>query len=273
MKKNDIHYRIFKKGSKTYFTSSLFFPPDMRDDVFILYGFVRTADDFVDEIPQDRDGFYRFCDKYRSVMSGKGDCGDPVIDSFVELSKRRNFDPGWAESFLHSMELDLVKNEYDTIEETLEYIYGSAEVIGLFMARVMDLPEESLFNARMLGRAMQYINFIRDIAEDNELGRRYLPLTGFKLKDLSERHCRDNREEFEAFHRHQIRLYTEWHRTAEEGYRYIPGKMRVPIKTAEDMYLWTASVIAKDPFIVFSRKVKPSKGRIIRQVLKNFLPI
>ena len=270
MKKDTVHYKTFKQGSKTYFTSSMFFPPDKRDDVFRLYGFVRTADDYVDEIPQDKDGFYRFCDNYRTAMSGTVS-GDPIIDSFAELSNRKGFDPSWTEAFLHSMELDLVKNEYDTIEETLEYIYGSAEVIGLYMARLMELPEESFHYAQLLGRSMQYINFIRDIAEDNSLGRRYLPLKGSPLRDLSEKTCRENPEEFTAFHRNQIKLYTNWHNEAVKGYSFIPRKMRIPIKTAEDMYMWTAAQIEKDPFIVFKRKVKPAKSKIILQALKNIL--
>lgn len=270
MKKSTVQYETFKKGSKTYFTSSMFFPAEKRDDVFRLYGFVRTADDFVDEVPQDRDGFFRFCNDYRAAMNGEAS-GNQIIDSFVELSKRKNFDPTWAEAFLHSMELDLVKNEYDSIEETLEYIYGSAEVIGLFMSRLMDLPEEAFHYARMLGRSMQYINFIRDIAEDNSLGRRYLPLKGCGLENLREESCRQNPDEFKNFHRRQIKLYTEWHHEAVKGYRYIPRRMRIPVKTAEDMYMWTAARIEKDPFIVFNRKVKPAKSRIILQALKNMI--
>ncbi len=84
------------------------------------------------------------------------------------------------------MEHDLSESSCETLEDVLTYIYGSAEVIGLFMARIMDLDEASFPYAAMLGRAMQYINFIRDIAEDNELGRRYLPLLDTSLVSLKE---------------------------------------------------------------------------------------
>lgn len=268
MEKGSVHYQTFKKGSKTYFTSSLLFPREIREDVFILYGFVRTADNFVDAIPQDAEGFSLFRNRYREAMAGRP-AGDPIIDSFVELSRRRDFAPEWAEAFLYSMELDLIKSCYHSLEETLEYIYGSAEVIGLFMARLMDLPAEAEYPARMLGRAMQYINFIRDIAEDNALGRRYLPLTDTALTSLREDECRKNEQAFRNFHRKQIALYTEWHREAERGYRFIPRKMLIPIKTAEDMYMWTASQIANDPFLVFRRKVKPSRWRILLRGLRN----
>lgn len=273
MQIEEVHYRTFKSGSKTYFNSSRFFPPEVRRDVFYLYGFVRKADNFVDEIPQDPDGFYRFRDAYHRALGGAASAGagDPIIDRFVELHRRKGFDPAWTEAFLKSMEQDLFKQEYNTLEETLEYIYGSAEVIGLFMARIMDLPEESHHAARMLGRAMQYINFIRDIKEDVELGRRYLPLTDTALSGLDYDYVKNHLAEFRAFHTKQIGLYMGWQREAEKGYRYIPYRYLLPIKTAADMYIWTAKQIEKNPMLVYSRKVKPAKPRIVLQFLYNIV--
>jgi len=265
---DQVHYDTFKTGSKTYFNSSRFFPKGVRKEVFYLYGFVRKADDFVDAVPQDQDGFYRFRETYRQALEGSPS-GDPIIDRFVELSRRKGFDPAWTEAFLRSMELDLFKREYNRIEETLEYIYGSAEVIGLFMASLMGLPKESYHAARMLGRAMQYINFIRDIDEDTKLGRRYLPLTGTSLESLEFDYVRDRLREFQRFHHMQIGLYMGWQREAERGYRYIPYRYLLPIKTAADMYIWTARRIEKNPMIVYASKVKPPKWRIILQFLYN----
>ncbi len=72
------------------------------------------------------------------------------------------------------------------------------------MARIMGLPEESYVAARHLGKAMQYINFIRDIDEDNRLGRIYLPIAGTGLQDLSCRSAEENREAFTRFIREEI---------------------------------------------------------------------
>lgn len=270
MKKDDPHRRAFEQGSTTYFNSSLFFPPKVREEVFHLYGFVRIADNFVDDVPQDEEGFYRFREAYRKAREGRP-ADDPIIDRFVELEERRNFDPAWTEAFLDSMEADLTKTEYDTLEETLGYVYGSAEVIGFFMSRILGLPEEAMPAAAMQGRAMQYINFIRDIKEDLELGRRYLPLEGTNLPTLDERYVAAHPEEFIDFHTKQIDLYRDWQRQAEEGYVYIPKRYRVPIRTAAEMYLWTAAQIEKDPLIVYKKKIKPGKRRIVLQVLKNAL--
>jgi phytoene synthase len=263
-------YETFKSGSQTYFTSSLFFPRRVREDVFALYGFVRVADNFVDRVPQDGEGFRRFRDRYERALEGTP-AGDPIIDAFVDLSGRKGFDPAWTRAFLHSMELDLAKKNYDTLEETLEYIYGSAEVIGLFMASILDLPAQSHRHAALLGRSMQYINFIRDIDEDRKLGRRYLPLVDTPLESLEAEHVRKHPEEFDAFLRHHLAYYRQWQREAEEGFRFIPRRSRIPIKTASEMYNWTARTIAANPFVVFERKVKPSRGRIFARILINTL--
>lgn len=264
------HHEVFRRGSKTYFNSSRFFPPEQRDDVFILYGFVRVADDFVDRVPQDATGFQQFVEQYREAMAGKAS-GVEIIDSFVELGDRRAFDPAWADAFLQSMEWDLTKARYETVEETLEYIYGSAEVIGLYMARILELPREADHPARMLGRAMQFINFLRDIAEDNALGRTYLPIGESGLRSLAEDEARRRPEEFTRFVEAQLDRYESWQAEAEQGYGYIPRRARVPIKTAGDMYNWTAHSIRRDPFIVFERKVKPAKLRILARGIANRL--
>lgn len=269
---NTVHKETFKKGSKTYFNSSLFFPEVIRRDVFALYGFVRVADDFVDRVPQDVEGFYRFKERYQRALSGK-QSDDLIIDSFVKLTQRRHFPNEWVDAFLDAMEADLSKKEYRTVAETLEYIYGSAEVIGLFMARIMDLDEQSYHAARMLGRAMQYINFIRDIAEDLNLGRRYLALEGTPLTALDEVTARRDPEAFKRFVNRHLDLYRGWQAEAEQGYPFIPRRYRVAVKTAADMYNWTASRIEQDPLIVFQYQVKPAKGRIYVQLLRNWLGV
>ena len=267
-KTSPLHREIFKNGSKTYFNSSLFFPPEVRNDVFVLYGFVRTADDFVDSVPQDVDGFAGFVERYRRARGG-AHVEDPVVDAFIDLARRRGLEDAWADAFLESMEMDVTKQSYGTIDETLHYIYGSAEVIGLFMARILGLPSEADRAAMMLGRAMQYINFIRDVDEDRNLGRTYLPLHETELSDFSPESAGNRPEEFRTFIRDQIRRYDTWQQEAEAGFQYIHKRYLIPIKTASEMYNWTGRVIAADPFVVYQRKVKPSRSRILLEVMKN----
>ncbi len=263
--------KVFQRGSRTYYCSSFFFPPAVRKDVAILYAFVRIADDFVDARPQDAEGFRRFRDNYYRAWRQKEAIGDEVIDRFVDLQERRRFDPQWTKAFLSSMEMDLSKTVYHSLAETLEYIYGSAEVIGLFMSRIMDLPETAYESAARLGRAMQYINFIRDLQEDLQLGRQYLPTASSGLPDLKAETAARCPELFVDFIRTEIERYDQWQREAEAGYRFLPAKCRVPIATAADMYRWTAGKIRANPFVVYERKVKPGKTRILFTGLMNIV--
>ncbi len=265
------HEHIFRAGSRTYYYSSRFFPKPVRDDVTILYGFVRVADNFVDTIPQQPEGFKRFCGMYRKASSTGKPSEDRIIDSFIELEKRRSFNPAWTEAFLTSMEMDLTKQVYESLDETLKYIYGSAEVIGLFMARIMELPEAADFAASRLGRAMQYINFIRDIDEDLSLGRQYLPSADAGLPDLRRESAEAEREAFIAYIRTEIDRYEVWQQEAAQGYQFIPRRYLIPIQTAAEMYGWTAGTIRRDPFIVYQRKVKPTKARIIMTGLRHLI--
>jgi phytoene synthase len=262
---------IFKKGSKTYYNSTIFFRREIKEDVFKLYAFVRVADDFVDSIPQKVQEFENFKNEYRAALEGKK-VEDIVISSFVELCQRKGFRPEWVDAFLRSMEMDLEARTYRTMEELDVYLYGSAEVIGLMMARIMDLPESSYVHARYLGKAMQYINFIRDIQEDNALGRSYFPqeeLAIYGLPDLKESTAHLYPDMFRRFVRAQIKKYHEWQRIAELGYSAIPRRDLVAIKTAADMYKFTATRIYSRPFRVFHKKVKPSVGRIVIGYSRN----
>lgn len=261
-------FSTFKRGSRTYFYSSIFFPEPVKTDVFVLYSFVRTADNFVDAVPQQEKEFNLFVEEYNNCLAG-GASDNVIIQQFVNLVRRKGIDPSWVDAFLESMGMDLWKNTYDTMEETITYIHGSAEVIGLMMARILDLHADSLPYAQMQGRAMQYINFIRDIAEDISFGRRYIPLAGTTLGSLFYEEAKADIEEFSRFIRVEIDRFREWQREAEKGYPYIRKRYLVPIKTAAEMYSWTADRIYEDPMVVYRKKMKPGIPVILRKIVGN----
>ncbi|BCS93507.1 phytoene/squalene synthase family protein [Metallosphaera javensis (ex Sakai et al. 2022)] len=256
---------IFKRGSTTYYNSTLFFPPRIREDVTKLYAFVRVFDDLVDSVPQRRDEFYQMRKMYEMERDGRR-TGNVVLENFVELKERKGFREEWVEAFLNAMESDLHKRVYYTLDETLKYMYGSAEVIGLFMMKILDLPGEAEPYAKMLGRSMQYLNFIRDVKEDEYLGRQYLPVEDMERFGVRGLECTDK---FKDFMRFQVERYLEFEREAERGYRFIPSRYLVPIKTASEMYKWTGLRISSSPCVVLSRKVKPKKRKIVLSVMKN----
>lgn len=270
---DELHKLIFRQGSRTYYNSSRLFPKKVRRDVFTLYAFVRVADNLVDDQPVQPEEFYAFRQRWRDAQAGRP-AGDWVVDPFVELGKRRGFDPQWTEDFLAAMESDLTMKPCDSIDDVTRYTWGSAEVIGLFMLKILGIGDEARTTACLMGRSMQFINFLRDVAEDHGLGRRYLPLGDSGLKDLSPETVQADPEAFCRFMRSHTALYGQWQAGARAGYRYLPWRFRLAVKTASDLYNWTARVIQADPLVVWRRKVKPSKPRILWTTFGNlfFIP-
>lgn len=264
-------YLIFKQGSRTFFYTSRSFPRQIRDDVFTLYGFVRKADDFVDAVPQRASAFFAFRRELENGLKGSHS-RDPVLIPFLELVKRKELPLIWIRSFLDAMEMDITRHFYPTLSQLEQYMYGSAEVVGLMMARIMGLPYRAYRCARILGRAMQYINFIRDIREDLDLGRIYLPqsfLRRYGLVSLEYSYVIKRREVFQRFIRHEIERFHRWQIQAQAGFSYIPAEYLISIKTASDMYAWTAEQIKRDPLVVYYRKVIPPIALIKKEILKN----
>jgi 15-cis-phytoene synthase len=273
---------IFKNSSKTFYYSSLLFPKDVQEQIAILYAFVRIVDNFVDQKEQQRAEFYEFCNAFEKARNDENYLGfkyldnpshDKILKSFITLEKKFQFDPAWIESFLYAMDMDLNKKTYDKMKDVTEYMYGSASVIGLFICKIVGAPAESFPFAQTLGTAFQYINFIRDIDEDlQDLGRVYIPqneLQKFGLVSLDEEFTRKFPDRFKALMDGQIGYFREWQKAGLEGLKYLPKKYAVAIKTAADNYEWTAKQIQKNPFIIYQKKVKPSKVRVILTGLKN----
>lgn len=278
----NIEKNIFKNGSTTYYWSSRFFPKGVRDDVFKLYSFVRVVDDFVDQVPSDVKNFEYIERRWQTIKQDltlqkvaaplDDSVSERVLANIAYIVHRHKCDPAWVDAFLKSMRWDVQKHEYRALKDTIDYMYGSAEVIGLFMARILNLPEEALEAARLQGRAMQYINFLRDIAEDNELGRCYFPSSEYKkygLKNLTEQEAREKPKMFADFMHSQLLRYATWQTDANEGFLFIPKRLRVPLQTAVDMYNWTAQELKNNPLVVFEKKVKPRKRQVVRVAVKR----
>lgn len=278
---------LFRKSSTTYYFSSLFFPKSVKPAVFTLYAFVRTADNFVDSIPQDKQGFLTFKETVLSRLSSreksrdlanitlmtdvKTNKQDELITDFLSVASQYDFERSWIIAFLNAMESDLNwqdKTKIKTYGDLQKYMYGSAEVIGLMMCRILKIPQEAFRYAQKMGESMQLINFVRDISEDLELGRVYLPQEDLKRFGLTTSMSNDKKALSDLI-RLEINRYFDVLAEAKKGLSYIPYRYRVPIKTASDMYQWTANQIYKNPLVVFEKKVKPKPYQVVFQMLKN----
>ncbi len=261
---------IFKKGSKTYYFSSLFFPKKIREKVTTLYAYVRTVDDFVDTVPPNKESFISY-----KKDTQKAESSNEIVNNFLILAKENGFQKDWIDAFLSAMEHDLNTSTYDTFKELESYIYGSANVIGYMMSALMNLPEKAFIYAGLQGKAMQLINFIRDIKEDTDLGRTYIPLKDMELYNVSSLQPKTSDEQynFSRLIQFEIERYYRIQEEAQKGYMYIPKQYLIPIKTAADLYKWTAKKIYANPMIVFEKKVKPSKLYMTRTIITNYITL
>jgi len=172
----EICRRIFRKYSWTYYYSTQMLPPDVRKRVWVLYAFFRLADEHVDNpVLEPAEQLRAFRDDVDFAWS-RGTSREPVLRCFVRVARQHGIERPWVEAFLDSMEMDLTVSCYPRYSDLERYVYGSAEVVGLMMARVMRAPDAGLGHARLLGHAMQITNFLRDVAEDHARGRIYIPL-------------------------------------------------------------------------------------------------
>ena len=162
----------------------------IRQDIYNIYGFVRFADEIVDTFHDynKEELFSRFSDDLENAVKNKISL-NPILNSFQETYHKYNIDKHLVDAFMHSMELDLYKKDYLTEEEYRNYIYGSADVVGLMCLKVFVKGDNEKYNdlkdsAMSLGSAFQKVNFLRDLKADFEdLSRTYFPNTDLNHLD------------------------------------------------------------------------------------------
>lgn len=158
---------------------------DLRGPIYHIYGFVRLADEIVDTFHhQDKTLLLQEFKEHTMDALERGISLNPILNSFQKTVHDFDIDHGLIDAFFKSMESDLSKNEYDR-QGYEEYIYGSAEVVGLMCLQVFCEGDSRKFKqlkmgARALGAAFQKVNFLRDIRSDfNDLSRMYFPDCNF----------------------------------------------------------------------------------------------
>ena len=180
----DISFKTSRLVTRSYSTSFSkavsFLDSEIRDAIYSIYGFVRLADEIVDTFHDFNKQYLleKFEDDLKDSCKN-GISMNPVLNAFILTVKKYNIDDKLIQAFLKSMKIDLFKSNHISKEETDEYIYGSAEVVGLMCLKVFvngneDLNNELQIPAKKLGAAFQKVNFLRDIKNDTELlNRKY----------------------------------------------------------------------------------------------------
>lgn len=191
---DNISFECSRNVTKSYSTSFAsavkMLAPSIRQDIYNIYGFVRFADEIVDSFHEydKEDLFALFEQDFYRALENKISL-NPILNSFQHTVTKYDIPLELIDAFLKSMKLDLIKTEYKTTEEYQEYIYGSADVVGLMCLKVFVKGDkkkyEELKNGAMkLGSAFQKVNFLRDLKADFEgLSRTYFPNTNLNQLD------------------------------------------------------------------------------------------
>lgn len=185
--------KLVTKNYSTSFSLAVYMlSPSIRDAIYSIYGFVRFADEIVDSFHgYEKEDLINDFEKeyYKAYKSGIS--LNPILNSFQHTVKEYNITDDLVQAFLKSMKLDLVKQNYHSQEEYNDYIYGSADVVGLMCLKVFVKGKEERYNqlkaeAMRLGSAFQKVNFLRDLKDDEMvLNRTYFP--GVDLKSFDEK--------------------------------------------------------------------------------------
>ena len=188
---NDCSKIVTQSYSTSFSLATKMLSKSIRQDIYNIYGFVRFADEIVDTFHDynKEELFNRFVEDFELSLVNKISL-NPILNSFQQTYHKYSIDKELVDAFLRSMRLDLHKQDYLTAEEFKDYIYGSADVVGLMCLKVFVKGDELKYNelkesAMSLGSAFQKVNFLRDLKADFEdLERTYFPNTN--LNELDE---------------------------------------------------------------------------------------
>lgn len=257
---------IILKSSQTYGISNLLFPQNIRDHVSLLYAFLRTVDDLVDKYPQRLELFFSIKDLVlNNIDQTINDIEYKIAKQFVDFIDNMGLEKEWIEAFFRSMEYDIYKTEY-TYKDLLDYMYGSAEIVGMIIIRILGLDDKYYKGARLLGRGMQMINFVRDIYEDLKLGRIYIPI---EHRSIFEADLKVFDNKTHALIRHELKIAWGWIEGSKIYLSNLPKAYKIPICTATELYSWIGQEIYNNPRLILDKKIRPGYTRAAIYAIKN----
>jgi phytoene synthase len=265
-----------KAYGTTYYAATFVLPRVKRHHVHALYGFCRYADDIVDDLapaPVDvrEKALADFGERFFADLAD-GDSDDPVLKAVVHTVKAFSIDPGCFRRFLRSMTMDLTVTTYDTFDDLLDYMDGSAAVIGEMMLPILEPSSPAAApHARDLGIAFQLTNFLRDVSEDLDRGRVYLPHVDIRRFGANPAERRVSGSWRELM-RYEIARTREYYASADLGMPYLPSASARCIGAARQLYSAILDRIEAADYDVFTRRARVPSWRKALVVSQSIRP-
>ena len=271
--------RLNSQHGKTYYLATLLLPKEKRPHVHALYGFARYADEIVDDlastltIAEKSALLKKWGDGVLSDIS-RGKSEDDVGRALVDTEHRFAIPIELFEAFLHSMSMDLSVTEYQTYDDLMEYVYGSAAVIGLQMVPILGATDPAAFEAaQKLGIAFQLANFIRDISEDLDRGRMYLPQGDLAAAGVTPEMliAKKLTPEIKAALQYQIARVRRLQNEAAAGIKLLDPTSQPCIMAASELYCGIVDEIEKINYEIFAHRATTSNWRRLKVALPAYL--
>lgn len=248
---------ITRQHSRTFYMASSLLPAPKRRAARALYAFCRITDDIVDEYPDQDQACVRLEEWRQRVTLPHPPASDPVALAWADASARFSIPRGYAEQLINGVARDLHQNRYETFSDLAEYSYGVASTVGLMAMHIIGFSgEDALPYAVRLGVALQVTNILRDVAEDWQSARLYLPQDELEAFGLNEDIFNSGvvTPQWRNFMRYQIdrnrRLYAE----SRDGIAMLDRDGRLAITAASDLYAAILDDIEAHDYDVFCRR-------------------
>ena len=253
--------QLNKRHGTTYYASTLVLPKVKQHHVHALYGFCRYADDIVDDlgpapVEQRAEALAAFGARFFGDLE-RGRSDDPVLKAVVHTVRAFDIDPDAFRRFLRSMTMDLTVTTYETFADLEDYMDGSAAVIGEMMLPILEPadPDAARPHARDLGNAFQLTNFLRDVGEDLDRGRVYLPQEDLR-RFGADPWLRRITPQWEALMRFEIERVRRLYVSADIGIGMLPARSARCITAARILYSRILEVIEANGYDVFSQRAR-----------------
>jgi len=264
--------RLNSLHGKTYYLATLLLPPEKRPFVHALYGFARYADEIVDDLNStlsDDEKAEELSTWGNQVLADikSGVSHDHIGRALVDTVNRFEIPIAHFEAFMKSMTMDLTISEYQTFEDLMEYVYGSASVIGLQMVPILGASSpDANIAAEKLGTAFQLANFIRDVGEDLDRGRIYLPIDELTSHGVSHEmlEARVLTPQIKSALKEQIARVRRLQKEAAPGIKLLAPESQACIEAASELYCGIVDEVEKIDYQIFDKRAKTSTWRRIK---------
>ena len=264
--------RLNALHGKTYYLATLLLPAAKRPPVHALYGFARYADEIVDDLastlsPAEKAVALRTWGDSVLADLRAGKSEDLIGRALVDTVSKYSIPLDYFDAFMKSMEMDLTVTRYRNYDELMTYVYGSAVVIGLEMLPILGYNDSRAIEAATaLGTAFQLANFIRDIGEDIDRGRIYMPLDELARFGVSEEILlrRQMTPEIVEAIKFQIARVRDLQKVADAGIQYLDPISRPCIRAASELYCGIVDEIEANGYDIFTKRATTSQWRRLR---------